>query len=126
VEETQKNNPFTGSEWEGWEFEYNSESESLIESWCATKGDGPGGWLITDTGELWQQVQIGQFPTIAAARQVVEMIEAAEAGQAIPSRKDVAELVEIGASLCAQLEENWENPSGALVFLAEIKEKYAL
>jgi len=113
VEVSQTNNPFTGKGWEGWE----------ITNVYSSKGK----WEIYTDGVLFRECQlIGGFPTPEIARQISELIEAAVAGQAIPSRKDVAELVEIGASLCAQLEENWENPSGALVLLAEIKEKYAL
>lgn len=113
MEVSQTNNPFTGKGWEGWE----------ITNVYSSKGK----WEIGTDGVLYRDGQfIGTFPTPESARAVAELIEAAEAGKPTPTLKDVAELVEIGASLCAQLEENWENPSGALVLLAEIKEKYAL
>lgn len=118
MEVSQTNNPFTGEGWEGWQDYIGLEPGSALRR---------GNWAIQRNGWLTCRDQlIGTFPTPESARAVAEIIEAAVAGQAIPSRKDVAELVEIGASLCAQLEENWENPSGALVLLAEIKEKYAL
>lgn len=86
MEVSQTNNPFTGEGWEGWQDYIGLEPGSALRR---------GNWAIQRNGWLTCRDQlIGTFPTPESARAVAEIIEAAVAGQAIPSRKDVAELVE--------------------------------
>jgi len=75
-------NPFTGPEWEGW---------IDLNGFVFKKG-----WEIYVDGGMYRDNNfVGTFPTPEVARQIVEIIEAAEAGQPIPTLKDVAELVEV-------------------------------
>jgi len=74
-------NPFIGPEWEGW---------VDLNGFVFKKG-----WEIYVDGGMYRDNNfIGKFPTPEAARQVVAIIESAEAGKPIPTLKDVAELVE--------------------------------
>lgn len=86
-------NPFTGEGWEGWLDRDDEHTQKC-------------GWTIWDDGELWRwnkkrctDGKVGAFQTPEAARAIVELIEAAEAGKPIPTLKDVAELVELPAEL---------------------------
>jgi hypothetical protein len=117
-------NPFTGPEWEGWE----------VKSDYVNKGD----WEIYSECSLFRDWGlIGKFPTPEAARQVVNLIEAAEAGKPIPTLKDVAELVEALANLTyggvddfggsyVNLQVDREDIAAARSILEKSKEKYGL
>jgi hypothetical protein len=99
-------NPFTGPEWEVWEVNVNN---------TLAKRDV---WTIIYAGFLYRHGKIVCYlPTPEAARQVVELIEAAEAGKPIPTLKDVAELVEALDGL---------GYKGEARLVAAMKEKYGL
>jgi len=104
---------FTGPEWEGW---------IDLNGFVFKKG-----WEIYVDGGMYRDNNfIGDFPTPEAARQVVELIKAAEAGKPIPTLKEVAELVaklDTAVNGDGILESEVEE---MIVTLATMKEKYGL
>jgi len=76
-------NPFDGPGWDEWNVTTDFAAEN-------------SGWLIYGSGELsrkWRR-SVAKLPTPQIARQIVELIEAAERGEPVPTLADVSELVD--------------------------------